>query len=127
LLYKLFRTALHYEVKERINSVKEFITGNPTVIKLVMNHHRGSGANSYLVKLLEPFVAKLVKQEDLDLNTDPVELYKAWRGREELTTGQKSTLPFEVTREAALEYPAVRDAVEKMTARVIGLCNEFLV
>lgn len=48
LLLKLFRTAMRKEVEEKVDQVREFITGNPTVIKLVINHHRGSAAGSYL-------------------------------------------------------------------------------
>jgi hypothetical protein len=126
-MFKLFRTALQYEVQERISAVREFSIGHPTVIRLVMAHHRGSGAGKYLANALGPFVQKLLQVEELDLNVEPVELYKAWRNKEELTTGQKSALPFDVTREAALEYPAVRDALDKMTSRVIELCTDLLV
>ncbi len=48
LLLQLFRTALKQEITEKVVEAKEFITGNPTVTKLVITHHRGRGTCGYV-------------------------------------------------------------------------------
>ena len=48
LLLKLYRTALKTEIQEKVNTVKEIITGNPTAIKLVINQYRSSQQGVYV-------------------------------------------------------------------------------
>eukprot|EP00052_Salpingoeca_macrocollata_P027179 m.257054 g.257054 ORF g.257054 m.257054 type:complete len:1548 (+) comp22704_c2_seq1:460-5103(+) len=125
LLMKLFRTALSYEVKEKVEQPKDFITGNPTVIKLVVNHHRGSGSGNYLKEVLEPGVQSIMREE-MDLNADPRDIYRRWVGKQEAETGQKSELPYDVPREEALTHEHVRDVVQKITERLLDITRMFL-
>ena len=110
---------------EKINSVKEFITGNPTVIKLVINHHRGAGGENYMADTLVPLIPDLLKQEDLDLNTDPVDVYKRWVMRQETETGEKSTLKYEVEREEALKHEPVKKQIESTMQKLLELVQLF--
>lgn len=127
LLFKLFRTALFYEVDEKITSIRDFIAGNPTVVKLVMAHHRGSHSDStHLKATLGPFARKMIEHDEIDLNTNPIEVYKAWLMKQEAETGQKSALPYDVTREVALEHAPVRGMVDSVTKDAIAICNELL-
>lgn len=50
-MFKLFRTALNFEVADRITSSKDFVTGNPTVIRLVTAHNRSASSGNYLEKV----------------------------------------------------------------------------
>lgn len=126
MLLKLFRTALQYEVKQKIASVRDFVTGNPTVVRLVMARTRAS-EGGYLAKVLGPFVQNLLKQDEIDLELNPVEVYKTWVSKQEASSGQKSSLPYEVSREVALQHEAVRQAVDMQTTKVLELCNSVLV
>lgn len=125
LLNKLYRTALRKEVFEKITAVKEFITGNPTVVKLIINHHRGSGSENYMADALVPLIPNLLAEPDLDLNTDPVEVYKRYINKQEAETGEKSTLPYEVEREEALKTDFVRDHIETTMRKLLELVALF--
>ncbi len=128
LLFKLFRSAVSYEVNEKITSSKDFITGNPTVVKLVMAHNRSAHADgSYLKETLGAFVKHMLEHDELDLNTNPVEVYKTWLNKQEAETGQKSALPYDVTRDVALEHAPVRAMVDAITAQVLSICQNLLV
>ncbi len=77
LLLQLFRTALRKEIFNKIHAAKEFVVGNPTVVKLVINHFRGANASNYMAEAFGSLVTSLLALETLDLNTDPVDVYVA--------------------------------------------------
>jgi len=89
LLLKLFRLALRKEVFEKIDSTAEFQTSNPMVVKLIVNHYRGEGSDSYLTKVLSPLITPLL-HTDLNLNVDPIDVYRAWINEQERATGEKA-------------------------------------
>ena len=55
LQLQLFRTALKKEITEKVTQVKDFITGNPTVTKLVITHHRNQEFAHYLSDMLSTY------------------------------------------------------------------------
>ncbi|EGD72352.1 hypothetical protein PTSG_00372 [Salpingoeca rosetta] len=127
LLLKLYRTALKTEIQEKVNTVKEIITGNPTAIKLVINQYRSSSQGvKYLSSTLRPLVQQCLADESLDLNTDPKVAYKKWINQQERETGVASTLPRDVTREEALKHEPVRTAVDKAVSKLVEIGEAFL-
>ena len=126
LLLQLFRTALKEEITEKVLHAKEFITGNPTVTQLVIQHHRGQGFSHYLSDMLAPLIKPLLADESIYLSTDPVELYQRWLNQTELETGH-SDLPYETDADTALTHQPVKDALDKAVHQLINLANKFLV
>lgn len=110
LLLKLLRKALATEIAEKVDSPKEFITGNPYVIKLTINQYREHTGTSYLADALAPLVTRMLDSEEQDLNTNPVDIYKRWINKQETETGAKSDLPYEVSHRAA----------HTMSSRLVG-------
>ncbi|XP_076995508.1 ras GTPase-activating-like protein IQGAP2 isoform X2 [Tamandua tetradactyla] len=112
LLLKLFKTALEEEIKSKVDQVQDIVTGNPTVIKMVVSFNRSARGQNALRQLLAPVVRDIVDDTSLVINTSPVEVYKAWVNQLETQTGEASNLPYDVTTEQALTYPEVRNKLE---------------
>ncbi|XP_014439403.1 ras GTPase-activating-like protein IQGAP2 isoform X2 [Tupaia chinensis] len=112
LLLKLFKTALEEEIKSKVDQVQDIVTGNPTVIKMVVSFNRGARGQNTLRQLLAPVVKEIINDKALIINTSPVEVYKAWVNQLETQTGEASKLPYDVTTEQALTYPEVKNKLE---------------
>ncbi|XP_029072374.1 ras GTPase-activating-like protein IQGAP2 isoform X4 [Monodon monoceros] len=112
LLLKLFKTALEEEIKSKVDQVQDIVTGNPTVIKMVVSFNRGARGQNTLRQLLAPVVKEIIDDKSLIINTSPVEVYKAWVNQLETQTGEASNLPYDVTTEQALTYPEVKNKLE---------------
>ncbi|KAL0979273.1 hypothetical protein UPYG_G00183070 [Umbra pygmaea] len=112
LLLKLFKTALEEEVKSKVDQIQDIVTGNPTVIKMVVSFNRGARGHNTLRQLLAPVVKEIIEDKGLGINTNPVEVYKAWVNQLETNTGEASKLPYEVTPEQAMSHEEVRAKLE---------------
>ncbi|XP_065836977.1 ras GTPase-activating-like protein IQGAP1 [Oscarella lobularis] len=108
LLVKLFETALKEEIASKVDTLKEIITGNPTVIKMVVHFNRGARGQSQLRELLQPLVSEIIANKSLIFHTSPVDVYKAWINQMEQETGQASKLPYDVSNDMALSHDEVR-------------------
>uniref|UniRef100_A0A8D0H7B2 IQ motif containing GTPase activating protein 2 n=1 Tax=Sphenodon punctatus TaxID=8508 RepID=A0A8D0H7B2_SPHPU len=112
LLLKLFKTALEEEINSKVDQIQDIVTGNPTVIKMVVSFNRGARGQNTLRQLLAPVVKEIMDDKSLVINTSPVEVYKAWVNQLEMQTGEASKLPYDVTTEQALTHPEVVNRLE---------------
>jgi len=126
LLLRLYREAMRREVAEKISQVEQFTTESPTVVRLIMNHYKGQGSNNFFGQCLRGPVTEILKAGDVDMATDPIEIYKRWVNQTEVETGEKSDLPYEVDREGALKHPEVQEAVARGTSKVLKWAAKFL-
>ncbi|XP_071012899.1 ras GTPase-activating-like protein IQGAP2 isoform X1 [Oncorhynchus clarkii lewisi] len=107
LLLKLFKTALEEEIKSKVDQIQDIVTGNPTVIKMVVSFNRGARGHNTLRQLLAPVVKEIIEDKGLGINTNPVDVYKAWVNQLETNTGEASKLPYEVTPDQAMSHKEV--------------------
>ncbi|KAM9446448.1 ras GTPase-activating-like protein IQGAP2 [Clarias gariepinus] len=112
LLLKLFESALKEEIKSKVDQIQDIVTGNPTVIKMVVSFNRGARGQNALRQLLSPVVKEIIENKTLGINTNPIDIYKAWVNQIETATGEASKLPYEVTVEQALSHEEVRNRLE---------------
>uniref|UniRef100_A0AAQ4QKE4 IQ motif containing GTPase activating protein 2 n=1 Tax=Gasterosteus aculeatus aculeatus TaxID=481459 RepID=A0AAQ4QKE4_GASAC len=112
LLNKLFKTALEEEINSKVDQIQDIVTGNPTVIKMVVSFNRGARGQNTLRQLLAPVVKDIIEDKSLGINTNPVDVYKAWVNQLETVTGEASKLPYEVTPEQAVSHEEVRNRLE---------------
>ncbi|KAI4820562.1 hypothetical protein KUCAC02_028535 [Chaenocephalus aceratus] len=112
LLLKLFKTALEEEINSKVDQIQDIVTGNPTVIKMVVSFNRGARGHNTLRQLLAPVVKDIIDDKSLGINTNPVDVYKAWVNQLETATGEASKLPYEVTPEQAMSHEEVRSRLE---------------
>ncbi|XP_006889891.1 PREDICTED: ras GTPase-activating-like protein IQGAP2 [Elephantulus edwardii] len=126
LLLKLFKTALEEEIKSKVDQVQDIVTGNPTVIKMVVSFNRGARGQNTLRQLLAPVVKEIIDDETLIINTSPVEVYKAWVNQLETQTGEASKLPYDVTTEQALTHPEVKNKLESSIENLRRVTDKVL-
>ncbi|KAJ4919251.1 hypothetical protein JOQ06_019459 [Pogonophryne albipinna] len=112
LLLKLFKTALEEEINSKVDQIQDIVTGNPTVIKMVVSFNRGARGHNTLRQLLAPVVKDIIDDKSLGINTNPVDVYKAWVNQLETATGEASKLPYEVTPEQAMSHEEVCSRLE---------------
>ncbi|XP_006873354.1 PREDICTED: ras GTPase-activating-like protein IQGAP2 isoform X2 [Chrysochloris asiatica] len=126
LLLKLFKTALEEEIKSKVDQVQDIVTGNPTVIKMVVSFNRGARGQNTLRQLLAPVVKEIINDKSLMINTNPVEVYKMWVNQLETQTGEASKLPYDVTTEQALTYPEVKNKLESSIENLRRVTDKVL-
>uniref|UniRef100_A0A3Q2PPV5 IQ motif containing GTPase activating protein 1 n=1 Tax=Fundulus heteroclitus TaxID=8078 RepID=A0A3Q2PPV5_FUNHE len=126
LLLKLFKTALQEEIKSKVDQMKEIITGNPTVIKMVVSFHRGTRGQNALRQILAPVVREIMDDKTLNIKTDPVDIYKSWVNQMESQTGEASKLPYDVTPEQAMSHEEVRTRLEASIKNMRTITDRFL-
>ncbi|XP_012683975.2 ras GTPase-activating-like protein IQGAP2 isoform X2 [Clupea harengus] len=126
LLLKLFESALKEEIKSKVDQIQDIVTGNPTVIKMVVSFNRGARGQNALRQLLAPVVREIIEDKSLGINTNPVDIYKAWVNQLETQTGQASNLPYEVTAEQALSHEEVRAKLESSNQMLCTVTDKVL-
>ncbi|KAI7832446.1 hypothetical protein BC939DRAFT_435523 [Gamsiella multidivaricata] len=107
LLLKLFKQSIFEEVGEILN-VNDFMRGNFMFVKMVMIYVRGAKERRYLRDLLGPLVRQVLEDDFLDLESDPLMIYKASINNEELRTGRPSERPLHIDHTEALNDPETR-------------------
>ncbi|XP_028268969.1 ras GTPase-activating-like protein IQGAP2 [Parambassis ranga] len=126
LLLKLFKTALEEEINSKVDQIQDIVTGNPTVIKMVVSFNRGARGHNTLRQLLAPVVKDIIENKSLGINTNPVDVYKAWVNQLETATGEASKLPYEVTPEQAMSHAEVRHRLETSSQALRSATDKVL-
>ncbi|KAJ2762710.1 iqgap- protein, partial [Coemansia nantahalensis] len=96
LLLKLFCAAIQIELSS-IETLQEFLRGNPIFIKLAVHYNRGAKEREYLRDLLQPLIRKVIEDAELDLESDPLVIYRTLIREEESRTGEKSRRPYDIS------------------------------
>lgn len=80
--------------RSKVDALKDIVTGNPTVIKMVVHFTRSEsgGGTGVLKELLNPLVEEVLTKSNLVLNISPVDVYKSWINQMESDTGEKSSV-----------------------------------
>nr|XP_041567030.1 ras GTPase-activating-like protein IQGAP2 isoform X1 [Taeniopygia guttata] len=126
LLLKLFKTALEEEITSKVDQIQDIVTGNPTVIKMVVSFSRGARGQTTLRQLLGPVVKEIMEDKSLIINTSPVDVYKAWVNQLEMQTGEASKLPYDVTTEQALTHAEVVNKLESSIQSLRAVTDKVL-
>ncbi|XP_062848476.1 ras GTPase-activating-like protein IQGAP3 isoform X2 [Trichomycterus rosablanca] len=126
LLLQLFTAALRHEIKLKVDQPQEVVTGNPTVIKMLVSFYRHARGQNALREILEPAVREVLQDRTLSIRTDPVEIYKSWINQTESQTGHKSSLPYEVSAEQALGHPEVQRRLNIAITNLKNLTDRVL-
>uniref|UniRef100_A0AAQ5XAE7 IQ motif containing GTPase activating protein 3 n=1 Tax=Amphiprion ocellaris TaxID=80972 RepID=A0AAQ5XAE7_AMPOC len=124
LLLQLFTEALRYEIRLKVEQPQDVVTGNPTVIKMLVNFYR-RGHNT-LREALGPALQDVLQDRTLSIRTDPVDVYKTWINQTETQTGTKSALPYDVSPEDALSHPEVQRRIDIAIINLKNLTDRVL-
>jgi len=125
LLLKLFKYAINYEM-EQVSEPQDILRGNPIFIKLVVQYTRGAKERQFLRELLQPLIKDVLNQTDLDLDVDPLSIYRNMIKDEESKTGEKSSLAYDVSRSQALENEKVMKTFVKRLKDLRSITDKFL-
>lgn len=107
LLLRLFRFALHEEVDSKLSKPSDILRGNPLVIRMVIGFFRTRGGHNCLEQLLCPLVKDVLEDGELNIDLNPVDIYKKWVNDIETTSGKPSGLSYDVNEEQALQHAEV--------------------
>lgn len=77
-----------YFCRSKVDQLQDIVTGNPTVIKMVVSFNRGARGQNALRQLLAPVVKEIIEDKLLGINTNPVDIYKSWVNQLETATGE---------------------------------------
>ncbi|XP_069806956.1 ras GTPase-activating-like protein IQGAP3 [Dendropsophus ebraccatus] len=125
LLLRLFRTALQEEITSKVDRIQDIITGNPTVIRLLVSFYRSARGQNALRQILGNVVKEVLQDKTINIRINPVEIYKSWVNQVESQTGKKSTLPYDVTPEQALTHPEVQRRLDICVRNLITVTDRF--
>ncbi|XP_047216426.1 ras GTPase-activating-like protein IQGAP3 isoform X2 [Girardinichthys multiradiatus] len=126
LLLQLFTEALRYEIRQKVEQPQDVITGNPTIIKMLVNFYRHAQGQNALRESLGPALQDVLLDQTLSIRTDPLEVYKTWINQTETQTGHKSCLPYEVQPEEALSHPEVQRRIDIAIINLKNLTDRVL-
>ncbi|KAM6351386.1 LOW QUALITY PROTEIN: ras GTPase-activating-like protein IQGAP1 [Alca torda] len=110
----------------KVDQIHEIVTGNPTVIKMVVSFNRGARGQNALRQILAPVVKEIIDDKSLNIKTDPVDIYKSWVNQMESQTGEASKLPYDVTPEQALNHEEVRTRPGCLNQNMRTVTDKFL-
>ena len=88
LPYNINCTVFSIHFSSKVDQIQDIVTGNPTVIKMVVSFNRGARGHNTLRQLLAPVVKDIIDDKNLGINTNPVDVYKAWVNQLETATGE---------------------------------------
>ncbi|XP_034534751.1 ras GTPase-activating-like protein IQGAP3 [Notolabrus celidotus] len=126
LLLHLFTEALRYEIRLKVEQPKDVVTGNPTVIKMLVNFYRHARGQNALRDALGPALQDVLQDRSVSIRTDPLDVYKTWINQTETQTGTKSSLPYDVSPEDALSHPEVQRRIDIAIINLKNLTDRVL-
>lgn len=85
------RTVVHslsYEISTLCDCCDRDVTATNHFNLRIFSIHRGQRGQSSLRDLLQPLVNDILKDKNININTNPLDVYKAWVNQMESVTGQ---------------------------------------
>ncbi|KAJ7416558.1 Ras GTPase-activating-like protein IQGAP3 [Willisornis vidua] len=126
LLLQLFKVAMQEEVRSKVDHVHDILTGNATVIRLMVSFYRNTRGQNALRQILSGPVQEVLQDKTFSIRTNPVDIYKAWINQTESQSGQRSKLPYEVSPEQALSHPEVQRRLDISIRNLLAMTDKFV-
>jgi len=126
-LLKLMGRSIREEV-EGCNTIQDYFRGNFFWSRLLTNYTRSPRDRKYLRDLLGPMIRdNIIEDPDLDLESDPMQIYRSAINNEELRTGRPSNRPLDIPRELAIKDPETKAVFIDHLRDLREICDQFLV
>eukprot|EP01156_Anaeramoeba_ignava_P002043 Anaeramoba_ignava/a217389_174.p1 GENE.a217389_174~~a217389_174.p1 ORF type:complete len:791 (+),score=185.42 a217389_174:13-2385(+) len=125
LLLLLFEVALHEEF-QNCTHTNTLLRANTTITKLLFTYSRRGPGQLYLKKLLSSPLQKIVDDEELNLEINPIRIYEQWINEQESTTGEMTNLKRKLVNEEAAEHPKVIEILAPRIQKLQELFNSLL-
>jgi Ras GTPase-activating-like protein IQGAP2/3 len=125
-LLKLIARSVREEI-ECCATLQDYLRGNFFWSKLFSNYTRSPRDRKYLRELLGPLIRdNIIEDPTLDLESDPMQIYRSAINNEELRTGQPSRRPLDVPREIAIKDKETRDMFIDHLRDLREISDQFL-
>ncbi|KAH8693789.1 putative ras GTPase activating protein [Talaromyces proteolyticus] len=135
--YSQKRREEYYLIKLIVRSIKEEIQSCPSLqdwvrcnsfwIKLFTAYVKSPRDRKFLREVLNPLVNEWVlENSELDLESDPVQIYRSAVSNEELRTGHRSRRPLDVPTEVAIRDPETRAIFIQHLQDLRDITDQFL-
>ncbi|KAK4190468.1 hypothetical protein QBC35DRAFT_69383 [Podospora australis] len=125
-LLKLIGRSIWEEV-EACNTIQDYLRGNFFWSKLFHNYTRSPRDRKYLRDLLGPLIRdNIIEDPELDLESDPMQIYRSAINDEELRTGRPSSRPRDIPRELAIKDPETKAVFIDHLRDLREICDQFL-
>lgn len=124
-LLQLIGRSINEDV-ENSDSSKTFLRGNFIWWKLVAAINRNTKERKFLKELLGPSIHSVVEQPDLNLESDPLAIYRNLINSEELRTGRRSARDPNLPVDAAIQDPETRSTFVSNLQRLREIATEFI-
>lgn len=124
-LLKLIGKSIQEEV-DNCRTVQDYYRGSYFWTKLLGNYTRSPRDRKFLRELLGPLIRdNIVEDPELNLESDPMQIYKSAINNEELRTGRPDSRPLEVPREVAIRDPETRRLFIDHLRDLREICDQF--
>ncbi|KAI1264902.1 hypothetical protein F5Y18DRAFT_70627 [Xylariaceae sp. FL1019] len=125
-LLKLISRSIREEV-DHCQSVQDYLRGNFFWSKLLGNYTRSPRDRKYLREVLGPLIRdNIIEDPELDLESDPIQIYRSAINNEELRTGQPSRRPLDIPRDLAIKDKETRELFIDHLRDLREICDQFL-
>ncbi|KAK4239881.1 hypothetical protein C8A03DRAFT_13752 [Achaetomium macrosporum] len=126
-LLKLIGRSIREEV-DACKTIQDYLRGNFFWSRLFHNYTRSPRDRKYLRDLLGPLIRdNIIDDDELDLESDPMQIYRSAINNEELRTGRPSTRPLDIPRELAIKDPETKAVFIDHLRDLREICDQFLV
>ncbi|ORY54582.1 uncharacterized protein BCR38DRAFT_491468 [Pseudomassariella vexata] len=124
-LLKLIARSIREEV-ETCSSIQDYLRGNFFCLRLLSNYSRSPRDRKYLRDLLGPLIRdNIIEDPALDLESDPMQIYRSAINNEELRTGRPSRRPLDIPRDVAIKDPETRELFIDHLRDLREICDQF--
>jgi Ras GTPase-activating-like protein IQGAP2/3 len=126
-LLKLISRSVAEEI-EGCETIQDYTRGNFFWGKLLGSYVRSPRDRKYLRDLLSPLIKEDIMENDgLDLESDPIQIYRSAINNEELRTGQRSRRPADIPREEAIRDPETRETFIRHLQDLRDITDHFFI
>lgn len=125
LLIRLGGSLLKKETSAEM-STEDFMANDLLFVRLCLNYARGAKEISYLKSLLGPLIDEIIGNEAVSFETDPITIYREIIKQQEMESGQKSSLPYEISREDAFQTAFVKDKYIENLRSIQSFSRKFI-
>lgn len=124
-LLKLVARSIREEV-DTCQTIQDYVRGNFFWTKLFGNYTRSPRDRKYLRDLLGPMIRdNIIEDPALDLESDPMQIYRSAISNEELRTGRPSHRPLDIPRDQAIKDPETRELFIDHLRDLREICDQY--
>lgn len=126
-LLKLVTRSIQEEV-DNCESLQDYLRASFFWGRLLSAYLRSPRDRKYFRDLYGPLVRESIfENPDLDLESDPMQIYRSLINNEELSTGQRSQRNPDISREQAIKDPETRETFIAHLQDLRDICDHFFV